>query len=64
MMIMQSTNITSVIENLKVNCNILGQFKEVNDPEKSYRSKIKLVEENVEKLKTKIKDWLKKLLII
>ena len=63
-MIMQSTNITSVIENLKVNCNILGQFKEVNDPEKSYQSKIKLLEENVEKLKTKIKDWLKKLLII
>ena len=41
MMIMQSTNITSVIENLKVNCNILGQFKEVNDPEKSYQSKIR-----------------------
>ena len=48
--------ISDILENLKVNSNILGQFKEVNDPEKSYQSKIKLLEENVEKLKTKIKD--------
>ena len=44
--------INDILENYKVNGNILSQFKETNDLEKSYQSKIKLLEENVEKLKT------------
>ena len=44
--------INDILENLKVNGNILSQFKETNDLEKSYQSKIKSSEENVEKLKT------------
>ena len=44
--------INDILENLKVNGNILSQFKEANDLEKNYQSKIKLLEENVEKLKT------------
>ena len=33
----------------------MSQFKETNDIEKSYQSKIRLLEENVEKLKTENK---------
>ena len=47
--------INDILENLKVNGNILSQFKETNDLEKSYQSKIKSLEENVEKLKTENK---------
>ena len=54
--------INDILENLKVNGNILSQFKETNDLEKSYQSKIKSLEENVEK--QKIKDQLKKLPIM
>ena len=44
--------INDILENFKVNGNILSQFKKTNDLEKSYQSKIKSLEENVEKLKT------------
>ena len=37
---------------LMVNGNILSQFKETSDLGKRYQSKIKSLEENVEKLKT------------
>ena len=47
--------INDILENLKVNGNILSQFKETNDLEQSYQSKIKSLEENVEKLKTENK---------
>ena len=47
--------INDILENLKVNGNILSQFKETNDLEKSYQSKIKSLEENVEKLKAENK---------
>ena len=33
----------NILENLKGNGNILSQFKETNDLEKSYQSKIKLL---------------------
>ena len=42
-----------ILENVKVYGNISSQFTEIN--EKIYQSKIKLLEENVEKLKLKIK---------
>ena len=35
--------IINILENLKVNGNILSQFKETNDHEKSYQSKIKCI---------------------
>ena len=44
MMITQSTN-------LQVNHNILSQFKETNELEKSYQSKIKSLKEDFEKPK-------------
>ena len=47
--------INDILENLKVNGNILRQLTETNDLEKSYQSKIKSLEENVEKLKTENK---------
>ena len=47
--------INDILENLKVNGNILSHFKETNEHEKSYQSKIKSLEENVEKLKTENK---------
>ena len=47
--------INNILENLKVNGNILSHFKETNEHEKSYQSKIKSLEENVEKLRTENK---------
>ena len=47
--------INDILENLKVNGNILSQFKETNDLEQSYLSKIKSLKENVKKLKTENK---------
>ena len=47
--------INDILENLKVNGNILSHFKETNEHEKSYQSKTKSLEENVEKLKTENK---------
>ena len=47
--------INDILENLKVNGNILSHFKETNEHEKSYQSKIKSLEENVEKLRTENK---------
>ena len=47
--------INDILESVKVNGNILSQFTETNDLEKSYQSKIKSLEENVEELKTENK---------
>ena len=47
--------INDILENLKVNGTILSQFKETTNLEKIFQSKIKSIEENVEKLKTEIK---------
>ena len=44
--------INDILENFKVNGNILSQFTETNDLEKSYQSRIKSLEENGKKLKT------------